>query len=144
MEGPWPAARRGRLLTRDGSPYESGNVWADDLLSRPAARITFEVHPAKGMVLLGNADSDGKIGQAGDVQARGAARAMLNELDRLYPPPDWWLAADPGAGHTAEGLALMRSRRKPGRQWVHTSDCTNRLVWACSCEFPEPRLDDGD
>jgi hypothetical protein len=140
VEGDEPAqaTHRGQVHERLGEHYLVGTLWAKDGFGRRAARLTFEVYPSRHMILLDNIDSDKSAGDAGDVQGRGAARALLDALDIKYPPPDWWIAADRHALHSAKGVALMRSRRKPGRQWVHTSDCEERLPSACSCEFDDP------
>lgn len=132
-------------MKRGGEAFKTGQVIAFDKGSeRPAARITFEVYESTGMILLGNANADGG-GEVNGVDRRrqGAGRRMMEALEERFPAPDWWLAAD-RASHTAEGLRLMRSRRKPGRRWVHTSDCADRLPENCICEFAEPRAPEAD
>jgi hypothetical protein len=62
------------------------------------------------MILLGNVDADGSVTGAGDARGVGAGRALMDALDRRYPAPDWWLAADAAALHSAEGIVLIRSR----------------------------------
>jgi hypothetical protein len=140
VEEPIVASHRGKDLKRYGQSYLAGTVWAQDNEGRKAARLTFEVYPARRMVLIDNVDADGSVGDAGNVRALGAGRALLDALDNKYPPPFWWIAADPEADHSPEGLILMRSRRKPGRQWVHRSDCADQFLSGCTCEFNDSPL----
>lgn len=136
-EEPQLAMHRGNTLQRFGEGFYAGTLWAIDKLGRQAARLTYEVFPVRRMVLLGNLDADGRVGEAGDVQGQGAARALMDEIDRRYQVPLWWIAADRAADHSPEGLAVMRGRRRLDRQWIHTSDCEDRCPYQCSCEFDE-------
>ncbi len=137
-EDPVQAVRGGRVLQRYNESYLAGTLWALDRLGQQAARLTFEVFPVRCMILLGNVDADGSVGCAGDVRGRGAGRALMDALDIRYASPDWWIAADAAAPHSTEGISLIRSRRKPGRQQVHVSDCPRRRPSGCPCEFPDP------
>jgi hypothetical protein len=137
-EEPVEALRHGVPVARYGESYLTGTLWALDASGAQAARLTFDVFPLRRMVLLGNIDADGSVGSAGDVRGTGAGRALMDALDRKYPTPEWWIAADAPALHSSEGFALMRSRRKPGRQQVHVADCPYRLRSECPCEFPDP------
>lgn len=135
IDGPNPAVKKdGQPATRSDETFSIGTVWAlSKETGEPAARLTFEVYEKSGKVLLGNADADGLIGGV-DRRGEGAGRAMMDALEEQFPAPDWWFAADP-ADHSPEGLRLMLSRRKPGRQWVHSSLCEERKVEGCSCEL---------
>ena len=77
-EEPVQTTRGGRGFKRYGEPYLSGTLWAKDRLERRAARLTYEVYPVRHMVLLGNVDADGSVGDAGDVRGRGAGRALMD------------------------------------------------------------------
>lgn len=132
------AKRNGQpALYRDRS-FLTGTLWALDEHGVRAGRLTFNVLEDDRLVLLGNASMDKSEGEDGkDDRGKGGGRALMEKLENLYPAPDWWFAADPLDLHNAEGLALMRSRRGHGRQWVHTEDCQDRKPTDCTCEFPE-------
>jgi hypothetical protein len=138
VDGPERAIRRGKPTLRNGKPYLSGTLWALDGDGVHVGRLTFTVYEEDHMVLLGNAGLDDAEGVDGtDDRKQGGGRALMDKLDALYPPPNWWLAAEEHQLHTPEGLILMRSRRKPGRQWVHTENCPWRKPQDCQCDFPD-------
>lgn len=128
---PVKAQRRGQPQLRDGREYLVGTLWAL-LDGERRGRLTFEVHEHLGMVQLGKVDIYDE-----EFRGQGGGGALIDELERLYPPNVWWLAADERDLHSPEGVALMRSRRNVGRSWIHTTSCESRLSSNCSCEFPD-------
>lgn len=128
---PVKAQRRGQLHLLDGREYMVGTLWAL-LDGERRGRLTFEVHEHLGMVQLGNVDIYEE-----ELRGQGGGGALIDELEKLYPPNVWWLAADDRDLHTAEGVALMRSRRNVGRRWIHTTSCESRQSSNCGCEFPD-------
>ena len=145
VDGPYPATRKGKPALHNGKTFLIGTLWALDGDGFHVGRLTFTVHEEDRMVLLGNAGLDDTEGVDGkDDRKQGGGRALLDRLDALYPPPNWWLAAEEGQLHTQEGLIVMRSRRKPGRQWVHTENCPLRKPQDCQCDFPERSGENAD
>lgn len=128
-ESPLVAMRRNAPVLRGGMEYKTGTLWLVSDGER-CGRLTYEVHDALGMVQLGNVDVDDP-----ELRGRGGASTMLGELEMRFPSPRWWLAADDRDLHSPEGLALIRSRRKPGRRCIHTSLCTVRADSDCTCWF---------
>lgn len=146
--GTWPGdtevapaetAMRGREpVYRDGHTFLTGSIWAR-LNGERVGRLAFEVHEEISQILLCNIDFDNM-----EHRRRGGGRALLERLEAEYPDQRWWFAADERSLHSVEGIALMRSRRKPGRRWVHTASCTSRLSQKCDCEFEDPQVVDDD
>lgn len=132
LVGPVPATHRGQLICHLGGPYLAGTVWVDTVHGVRVGRLTFGVYEEKGMVLLDNIDV------SSEHRGKGAGRALMDSLELAYPSADrWWFAAERLALHSEEGLALIYSRRKPGRQYVHTADCDSPHSTNCDCEFPQ-------
>lgn len=134
-----PVKRRdGSPALRHDRPYLSGKVWAIDGNGRKAGYQSYDVYPELRIVLLDSAGmgmNDGDNGK--DNRYQGGARAMLDELDRRYPEPEWWMASSNGALHTQEGVDLMRGRRRDGRRKVHTEDCALARPKGCKCDFTD-------
>lgn len=137
VEGPVRQIRNGSPALRHDLSYLSGTVWAIDASGIRAGYQTFDVYPELHIVLLDQAGLDKHDGDNGvDNRRQGGARAMLDELDKLYPEPEWWMASANVATHTQDGIDLMRGRHKPGRRRkVHTEDCALSRPDGCSCDF---------
>jgi hypothetical protein len=108
--------RDGSPALRHERPYLSGRVWAIDRNGKRAGYQSYDVYTELRILLLDSAgmnEDDGDNGE--DNRYQGGARAMLDELDRRYPEPEWWMASADGALHTQEGVDLMRGRHLNGR-----------------------------
>lgn len=146
--GPTAAVdRSGKPRLRHGHGYEHGVVWAIDRAGKRAGKQTFDVYPSAKVVSLDNAGMSATDGENGeDNRGQGGGRAMLDELDRLYPEPQWWLASSEGALHTQDGIVFMRRRERPDRRKVHTETCAlsdPRPTLPCGCYFNDRPEGDG-
>lgn len=143
VDPPVPQAHKGKAALRHGKEYGAGTVWAVDAHGATAGYQSFEVIPDLRVVLLVQAGLEKHDGENGeDNRYQGAARAMLDELDRLYPEPEWWMASS-NAGHEQAGIDLMRGRAaRPGRRKVHTEECAISRPSACTCSFHDKVVQD--
>lgn len=127
---------------RHEKPYLIGKVWAVDQNGVRAGSQTFDVYEEHRVVLLDSASMDASEGNNGeDNRGQGGGRAMLDELDCLYPKPEWWMASSEGALHTQEGVHFMRRRQRAGRRKVHTETCALQRPEGCECDFPVRPID---
>ncbi|MFC9964316.1 hypothetical protein ACFVH4_08725 [Nocardia ignorata] len=120
---------------RFGRKYWTRTLWAvQDGIHQ--GRITIHVYEDRHMVVLDNAETDARHGGV-DSRRQGAGRALMDQLEQLYPAPQWWFAADPRADHSPEGkVRLMGSRCRSGRQWVHSTECLDPQAINCPCNPP--------
>jgi len=131
VEGDPPvlAMRRGSPVLRGGSEYLVGSLWLR-LHGVRRGRLTYEVHESRGMVQLGNVDVDDP-----SLRGHGGGSTLLDRLEARFPSPVWWIAADERDLHSQDGLRLIRSRRRQGRRWIHTTTCDLRMDSDCECDF---------
>lgn len=125
---------------RKGQEYQHGTVWAIDADGKRAGYQTFDIYPDAHVIVLDNADMRQDAGDNGqDNRRHGAGRAMLDELDRLYPEPPWLMASSEFADHTQDGVDFMRRRSTGGRRKIHTERCALEGPDECHCLFADRR-----
>jgi len=124
-EHPRPLAR----MRRFDKEYEMGTVFAL-INDQRVGHLQFEVLVGRKVLTITNV-----FFEDSSYRGRGGGGALFEALEAEYPAPEWAFAVDDVHANSWGGHALIASRRRPGRQWVHTSDCTDLLPEACSCEF---------
>lgn len=137
---PARSRRDGQVLMRHEKPYNSGGrVEALTPEGIVAWWQSFDVYPDFKVVLLVEANTGASGSEDGrDYQGQGAGKAMLDELDRLFPEPDWWMASADG-GHSPPGIGFMRSRPSTARRKIHTETCAVARCTPCTCDWLDPR-----